>query len=90
MEAGDFAQGSPGRLVATPERVQAFVPGPLPPSLDWEGELVAVLSAADRALGRLDGICRPLPNPHLLIMPFVRREAVLSSRIGHSLPTGPQ
>jgi Fic family protein len=32
-------------------------------------------------LGELSGLGRSLPNPHLLIMPFVRREAVLSSRI---------
>jgi len=44
-------------------------------------ELVGALSEADRALGRLDGVGRRLPNPHLLIGPFVRREAVLSSRI---------
>ena len=39
------------------------------------------LSAADRAIGRLAGEGRRLPNPHLLIRPFVRKEAVLSSRI---------
>ena len=44
-------------------------------------EVVSALSAADRAVGRLAGEGRRLPNPHLLIRPFVRREAVLSSRI---------
>ncbi len=39
------------------------------------------LSLADRALSELAGIARTLPNPHLLIAPFVRLEAVLSSRI---------
>ena len=39
------------------------------------------LSSADRAIGRLAGEGRRLPNPHLLIRPFVRKEAVLSSRI---------
>ena len=43
--------------------------------------LVAALSDADRAIGRLAGEGRALPNPHWLIRPFVRREAVLSSRI---------
>jgi len=43
--------------------------------------LVAALSDADRAIGRLAGEGRSLPNPHWLIRPFVRREAVLSSRI---------
>jgi Fic family protein len=40
-----------------------------------------VLSDADRAIGRLAADGGRLPNPHLLIRPFVRREAVLSSRI---------
>ena len=43
--------------------------------------MVAALSEADRALGELAGLGRSLLNPHLLIAPFVRREAVLSSRI---------
>jgi Fic family protein len=43
--------------------------------------MVSLLSRADRALGELSGIGRALPNPHLLILPFARREAVLSSRI---------
>jgi len=43
--------------------------------------LVRALSDADRLIGRLAGEGRRLPNPHLLIRPFVRREAVLSSRI---------
>lgn len=59
----------------------AYVPDPLPPSFAWTVELVAELSDADRALGELAGLGRVLPNPHLLITPFIRREAVLSSQI---------
>jgi Fic family protein len=57
------------------------MPDPLPPKLEWTGDLVAALSEADRQIGRLAGEGRQLRNPHLLIRPFVRREAVLSSRI---------
>ena len=39
------------------------------------------LSRADAALSELSGFGRNLANPHLLIAPYVRREAVLSSRI---------
>ena len=60
---------------------EAFVPAPLPPPIAWDGEIVTALSAADLAIGRLGGEGRRLPNPNLLIRPFVRREAVLSSRI---------
>jgi Fic family protein len=53
----------------------------LPPALDWTPPLVRALSDADRAVGQLAGEGRRLPNPHLLLRPFIRREAVLSSRI---------
>jgi Fic family protein len=59
----------------------AFVPHPLPPRLQADWELMGILSQADRALSELAGVGRTIPNPHLLIGPFVRREAVLSSRI---------
>jgi len=70
-----------GRKFACPGGYEAFVPNPLPPPLDWGPELVGALSGADRAIGRLAGEGGRLPNPHLLLRPFVRREAVLSSRI---------
>jgi Fic family protein len=60
---------------------RAFVPHPLPPELALDLELARTLSGADRALGELAGLGRTLTNPNLLIRPFVRREAVLSSRI---------
>lgn len=59
----------------------AFVPEPLPPDVPLTAELFRTHSAADRAVAELSGIGRTLPNPHLLIEPFIYREAVLSSRI---------
>ncbi len=70
-----------GRLVRQREGYSAFIPDPLPPTLNWTAALVGALSEADRAIGRLAGEGSRLPNPHLLIRPFIRREAVLSSRI---------
>jgi Fic family protein len=70
-----------GRRVRCPGGHWAYVPEPLPPRIQWTAGVVSALSAADRAVGRLAGEGRRLPNPHLLIRPFVRREAVLSSRI---------
>ena len=69
------------RVTSGPTPYWAFIPNALPPSIDWTAELISKLSAADRALGQLAGVGRNLPNPHLLIGPFKRREAVLSSRI---------
>lgn len=71
----------PGRKARRPEGYTAFVPDPLPPRLEWRLSLVHALSDADRLIGRLAGEGGSLPNPHLLMRPFVAREAVLSSRI---------
>jgi Fic family protein len=72
-----------GRYVNQPTGYRAFIPAPLPPqpALDLSGALPALLSAADRALGRLDGSVLTLPNPDLFIYMYVRKEAVLSSQI---------
>jgi len=69
------------RLVRARGGYHAFVPAPLPPKLAYGDDLVLGLSRADAALSELAGLGRHLPNPHLLIAPYVRREAVLSSRI---------
>lgn len=84
MNLDRFRASPAGRVVQVGQGIAAytaFVPNPLPPALIWDPELVQTLSAADRALGQLAGLGRALPNPHLLIRPFIRREAVLSSRI---------
>jgi Fic family protein len=70
----------PGRKVSRGD-YSAFVPAPLPPKFDWTPRLVRVLSDADRLIGKLAGEGGRLPNPHVLMRPFVRREAVLSSKI---------
>ena len=81
MRPEDFSASASGRLTRTPEGYWAFVPHPLPPEISWSPALAAALSAADRAVGELAGLGRVVPEPYLLIGPFVRREAVLSSRI---------
>ena len=70
-----------GRTVRGTGGYRAYVPAPLPPTIAWDAELVGVLSRADHAVGRLAGESRRVPNPHLVISPFVHREAVHSSRI---------
>jgi Fic family protein len=62
--------------------IQAFVPDPLPPKIDFsDPALWQTLSNADRALGELSGYTRLIKNPMLFIRPFINREAVLSSII---------
>jgi Fic family protein len=77
-----FQESSSGRLLQVgkgEEGYWSFIPNPLPPSLPFTSEMVCNLSNADRALGELEGLGRTLPA--LFIDPFIRREAVLSSRI---------
>jgi len=81
MQPSDFTEGKSGRLVNHARGYWAFVPDPLPPRLELTWELAAEISAAERGLSELAGLTRTLPNPHLLIRPFMKREAVLSSRI---------
>ncbi len=72
-----------GRYVSQSTGYRAFIPASLPPvpPIRMEGELQALLSLADRALGRLDGSIQTLPNPDLFVFMYVRKEAVLSSQI---------
>ena len=76
-------QACSGEFVIQPGGHRVFIPKPLPPDppLVIDGEMQALLSKADRALGRLDGSIRTLPNPDLFIFMYVRKEAVLSSQI---------
>lgn len=81
MDAARYKSPQAGRIVRCAEGYAAFLPAPLPPRIAWDGELALALSRADAALSELSGLGRQLPNPHLLIAPYLRREAVLSSRI---------
>ena len=58
------------------------MPNPLPPQIDFDRSLLVkcVVDRPDWALGELTNPAE-LPNPNLLIRPFIRRESVLSSRI---------
>jgi len=82
MRPEDFrSEATPGRVIRHLNGYWTYIPNPLPPTITWSGKLISALSAADRALGELAGLGQSLPNPHLLIQPLIRREAVLSSRI---------
>ncbi len=65
------------------EEVRAFVPHPLPPDppVHMTSRLQVLQEEATHALGSLEGAAEILPNPHLFIYSYVRKEAVLSSQI---------
>ena len=84
MKPDTFTSSASGKAIRIGQgelAYHAFVPNPLPPALPFDPETVRTLSDADRALGELAGLGRTIANPHLLINPFIRQEAVLSSKI---------
>lgn len=72
-----------GTYIQQPTGYKAFIPNPLPlrPAITLDPELQILLSAADRAIGRLDAGTELLPNPDLFVAMYVRREALYSSQI---------
>ena len=68
--------------VAGGENVKAFIPAPLPPlpSLEMDAVLINALADASLAIGRLNSL-RLAPDYNLFLYQYVRKEAVLSSRI---------
>lgn len=72
-----------GKTVAQASGYLAYVPASLPPDppVDMDTATVDLLSRADQAVGKLDGIASLLPNPDLFVGMYVRKEALLSSQI---------
>lgn len=60
---------------------EAFVPAPLPDSVDLSQETWAAVTAAAAAVARLDGAAHRLPNPYLLVRPALTEEAVSTSAL---------
>ena len=77
----DIQQSSAGKVIKLSSGYNAFVPNSLPPKINWNNQVVTALSRADFLLGKLAREGSKLPNPHLLIRPFIAREAVFSSKI---------
>lgn len=59
----------------------AYVPAPLPRVISLDLATVQALSLAERAVGRLTGAGRLLPNPHIFLAPYLTEEALASSRM---------
>jgi Fic family protein len=81
MNPNDFDSPETGQVVLNQNGYYAFIPAPLPPNLVWSLPLISALSEAERNLSHLAALAGAFPFPRLLIQPFMRREAVLSSRI---------
>jgi len=81
MKKSDFSNQVPGQVIKTLNGYLAFVPAPLPPDMKWSDELLSALSKADRSLVRLAEVGNSFPVPHVVVRPFIRKEAVFSSLI---------
>ena len=81
MDPSNFTAKKNGHVLKDSSGYHAFVPNPLPQTIRLADEIVPLLSIADQKLGNFKGLCRRLPNPHLLSGAYISREAVLSSKI---------
>ncbi len=86
MDIRQFRADAPGRLVAITDALgnqgKAFLPTALPIELDLSSrKLRQALAAADRGIARLEGLARQIERPDLLFINYLRREALLSSKI---------
>ena len=80
MDPSEY-ENSKGRVEHTGGGQPYFIPAETPRSLEFTDQTLNLLEEAGHEMGRLSSFSDFLPNPHLLIQPYVRREAVLSSKI---------
>jgi Fic family protein len=59
----------------------AYFPAPIPRAIEIPATTIRLLADAEASLGRLAGVGQLVPNPHLLIRPYLLREALSSTRI---------
>ena len=81
MNPNDFLKSTAGRPVKTGQGYWAFLPRPLPPELAWSDVLVTLHTEAERELARLALAGSDFPHAYILVRPFIRKEAVISSQI---------
>lgn len=76
MRSGKYIQQLKGD-----QKYRAFMPEFLPFQLNDDLVLQSLLSKADLAVGRLDGITEILPDVDFFILMYIRKEATLSSQV---------
>ncbi|MGC2373540.1 MAG: Fic family protein [Solirubrobacteraceae bacterium] len=83
MDLRDYASTPFGEARRTLGRhgYVAYFPAPIPRTIDLPASTIRLLADAEASLGRLAGVGQLVPNPHLLIRPYLLREALSSSRI---------
>lgn len=71
-----------GTLYHVQSDYDCFVPMPLDEiEINYDSEMIYLLTEANKYLGKLDGIAVNLPNKDIFISKYVEKEALLSSQI---------
>ncbi len=83
MDAASYHSTQFGSANRVPGRhgYVAYFPEPIPRAVELPTSTVMVLADAEAALGQLAAVGGLLPNPDLLVRPYLLREAVSSTRI---------
>lgn len=83
MDPKAFTSNRAGEITKQSSGYSAFIPKALPPKppLSMDPKTVKLLSDADRAIGKLNGLATLISDADLFVYLFVRKEALLSSQI---------
>ncbi len=76
QRAGEYITNLSGEM-----QYKSFRPSPLPPEIDFDNEMISILTGATKALAALETISSYIPNMNLFVSMYVRKEALLSSQI---------
>ena len=81
MDPSLFEEGYPGEI-STDQGYPTYNPVSLPPDFEYSPELIEKVADARATVGKLAGIGQIVYESRILLLgPFIRREAVFSSRI---------
>ncbi len=81
MDPKNYQNSSAGKPIHHPNGYWYFLPTNLPPELNWSSTLISTLSDAERNLAKLASQSSSSANLSWIVQPFIRREAVVSTRI---------
>lgn len=81
MDPRNYQNSSAGKPIRHTHGYWYFLPADLPPDLSWSPALVSILAEAERNLGKLANLGTFTANLDWLVQPFIRQEAVVSTRI---------
>ncbi len=70
-----------GKIITIDNKYNVFIPNKLPITINYSNSIIKKIELSNNYLGKLSGLINNLPNPDLFLKPYLKKEAVLSSRI---------